>query len=413
MNAKIGVFSLLVGSAIAGTTASASAAAKVLTCADYQKYVVTYLSQDEAKWTPELQLMRNKKKFSSSIAFAGDLGWTTRGMVTIPEAFSGPQEMIYSAKGGPEGTVHGVVLCEYQRVGTSWTTLKVANSASFIAQPHDESQALSTYDAAKAKVSSWLGMSATTASKIVDVRSFKFEPKHADKRIFAAFAVLLDPKNPNNNATIGNAKFSLTLRPAQATTAVVTAPSKSVKPVEAADWHSITDWGVDRGDAFSSTHIGSMTSRHKDLGITSVNQSMHKCLGVVKDTLQELKDVDESEATVPAFEFQNTLRSPVKPTTRWLESASYKEIKSNFTYKDLPLLRDKLPIGSLILYKANDDSAGFSTKYGHIDAVVRYNGKKSLMSDYINKNDDGWGWLGGTKSKTRNMNMWVFVPTKK
>ena len=180
--------------------------------------------------------------------------------------------------------------------------------------------------------------------------------------------------------------------------------------------------GVDRGAFFSSAAVQRMlefnvapTSSRPTPRPLDVPSSNGLCLSAVKRALLDTGTlVQDADGTREAKDFAAVMRDPTKVR-------GYRELtgsKETFAYKDLPGLKKRLPVGTILVYRNNDLSdpkASPSPVHGHIDMVATYNGQKSLLSDHIAKWGsapgiaDGWGWLAG---RERNVDMAIFVPTE-
>jgi len=280
------------------------------------------------------------------------------------------------ARGKPGVTID-VRLCEYRRSESkTWSTFK------------DSDLKLATSKGFR------LSASASGASAGIKVAFEDLDLKgYSDSRVIVA---IVSPKG-GSDATV-SVTLGLKTSSDYANTSSTAGTTKT--DTSNPSWASITDWGVDRGDSYSTVATKWMKAINSEYGSPSINKSTAHCLSAVKRALMEADNVPDGDATVAAYKFQESMR----------KASGYKELVANWDPRDLPKLKDKLPVGTVIIYRAFDEDAGFSVKYGHIDTVARYNGVKSLMSDYINKYDNGWGWLG---TKQRNMQMWIFVPTSK
>jgi hypothetical protein len=224
-------------------------------------------------------------------------------------------------------------------------------------------------------------------------------------------AVVLTPKK-------GDAKVSIGLnKPATAAPAPAPAPAQDGLI------------GVDRGSFFSTQAAAQMEfwNVHKDEAAApnraplNVPSSNSKCLAAVKRTLSDTSALisDDQDDTRFAKNFAAVMRDRTKvrgyrellPSEVTFANAKPDE-KTRWSYHRLPALKNRLPVGSIIVYENHDPSdSGVSYEIGHIDMVADYHGRKSLMSDHIAKWGDGWSFLEN-KSKERNVTLSIFVPTE-
>ncbi len=196
-------------------------------------------------------------------------------------------------------------------------------------------------------------------------------------------AVILSP-------TRGAAKYSIGLNKP--------APALAGAPASAPQSRVI---GVDRGASFSAAAADAMNQTREP------NRNL--CLRAVKRTLFKTNALrDWNDPTLSAKDFVSVMRDPTK-------IRGYRELTQTelaYDYNQLKSLKDRLPVGSVIVYRNNtpNDIKAPSPIHGHIEVVAEVNGVKSLVSDHVSPYDHGWGWLGA--SKTRKIDMWIFVPTE-
>jgi hypothetical protein len=216
---------------------------------------------------------------------------------------------------------------------------------------------------------------------------------------------VLDPSR--REATYGYANRADSSQPSDRVVAVVLTPTKGTAKYAVGLNRAVPPFpapplGVDRGDFFSENARAAMQKVHEP------NRSL--CLRAVKRTLFKtgaLKDWEDP--TEHAKDFVAVMRDPQK--VRGYREVTQAELK--YDYTKLRALKDRLPVGTVIVYRNNTpgDEKAPSPVHGHIEVVAKDStGAKALISDHVAPYDHGWAWLSASNS--RNIDMWIFVPTE-